>query len=591
MNAVQCAPATLDPAVKALLSSINDLLGAAIRSSSDFESVLQATLEAGVRLVGGNRGFLALVNHETGELQVTATTGEGWTEETRRMRLHLGHETHRGITGHVALTGMPYITGCVREDPYYLSYFQDVTSEIAVPILSPTGQTRGVINIDSGQPDAFTADHATALCALSNAGAVALTLQGFRARESALIEIGKSLTTTLEVDAIASKVVQVAATVLQFEDCSVFLVDDQTDHLVLAASCCLVRPRIGSTMYHIGDGLVGWVAMHGEPVRIDDPSGDPRWFSTDEVIEDGDVGPFLAVPIVGREKILGVLRVLRRKAATPWFNNRFTETDEKILATIGTQLGAAIENARAFRQLVRSERMAAWGELSARSAHMIGNRSFALKGDLNELRFLIEALPQSERQQDVMGLVQSMESGVERLEEILREFRDYVVATQVTPADCDISGLVKETLAETFPKRTAVALREEYGADVPVIRCDMRRLKRAFSELIENAVSFMPEGGELNVRVHLLTAEERASHRLAHSRNWVEIMFADDGPGVPEDLKDRIFRPFYTSRVKGMGLGLSIVKGIVEAHEGIIRETGQPGKGARFVIFLPAEPG
>jgi signal transduction histidine kinase len=69
----------------------------------------------------------------------------------------------------------------------------------------------------------------------------------------------------------------------------------------------------------------------------------------------------------------------------------------------------------------------------------------------------------------------------------------------------------------------------------------------------------------------------------------VQIEFADQGPGVPLDSKDRIFRPFYTSRVKGMGLGLSIVKGIVEAHQGIIREVGEAGKGARFLIFLPTE--
>ncbi len=588
MSAMKTAqPASPDS--NALLNSVNALLGEAIRSSSAVESVLQATLEAGVRLVGGNRGFLALVNHESGELQIRCTAGEGWSDETRRMRLHLAHETHRGITGHVALTGEPYVTGDVSSDPYYLRYFDDVVSEIAVPILGPTGQTRGVVNVDSPQPDAFSADHAAELGALTTAAAVALTMEGFRARESALIEIGKSLTDTLEVEAIASKVVQVAATVLQFEDCSVFLVDEQTDHLVLEASCCLFRRRIGSTMYHLGEGLVGWVAQKGEPVRLEDPAKDTRWRSTADVIKDQEVGPFLAVPIVGREKVLGVLRVLRRKTSTPWFNNRFTDSDEKILGTIGSQLGAAIENARSFQRLVRSERMAAWGELSARSAHMIGNRAFALKGDLDEMRFLAEAIPSSEQQQEVLSLVSSMENGIERLEEILREFRDYVVATQVTVTDCDLNALVKETLAETLPKRTKVTLRTEYDEKIPMLQCDSRRLNRAFAELVENAVSFMPEGGELSVGTRLLTVEERAAQRLPHARQWVQIEFADQGPGVPEDVKSRIFRPFFTSRVKGMGLGLSIVKGIVEAHEGIIREVGAPGEGARFLIFLPVE--
>jgi len=96
-----------------------------------------------------------------------------------------------------------------------------------------------------------------------------------------------------------------------------------------------------------------------------------------------------------------------------------------------------------------------------------------------------------------------------------------------------------------------------------------------------------PDGGELSISSRVLTPEERKTYKLAKSRIYVQIEVADKGPGVPEDQKDRIFRPFYTSRVKGMGLGLSIVKGIVEAHRGQIQEIGSEGSGARFSIFLP----
>src|SRR5205085_9536538 len=117
------------------------------------------------------------------------------------------------------------------------------------------------------------------------------------------------------------------------------------------------------------------------------------------------------------DTILGVLRVLRRKSHSPWFSNHFTEADERLMSTIASQLGAAIENARSFQKLVRSERMAAWGELSARSAHLIGNRAFALKGDLNELRYLVSAMPRDDRCQEVLKIVDSMEVGIGRLDE------------------------------------------------------------------------------------------------------------------------------------------------------------------------------
>ena len=99
----------------------------------------------------------------------------------------------------------------------------------------------------------------------------------------------------------------------------------------------------------------------------------------------------------------------------------------------------------------------------------------------------------------------------------------------------------------------------------------------------------MPDGGGLTIRTRTVTPDDRAAHRLAHAREYVAIEVIDSGPGVPHEIKERIFQPFYTSRVKGMGLGLSIVKGIVDAHNGYIREVGTPGKGAHFLIFLPAD--
>ena len=93
----------------------------------------------------------------------------------------------------------------------------------------------------------------------------------------------------------------------------------------------------------------------------------------------------------------------------------------------------------------------------------------------------------------------------------------------------------------------------------------------------------------LRVSTSLAAAKEaRNLCGLPSKRKYIRVEFADAGPGVAESDKERIFNPFFTSRAKGMGLGLSIVKGIVEAHHGRICETGSQGTGARFVIFFPA---
>ncbi len=98
----------------------------------------------------------------------------------------------------------------------------------------------------------------------------------------------------------------------------------------------------------------------------------------------------------------------------------------------------------------------------------------------------------------------------------------------------------------------------------------------------------MPEGGTLLVCTRPIDGESAQQLcGVSRSRDYVCVDISDSGPGVPDNQKVKIFTPFYTTRAKGMGLGLSIVKGIIDAHHGCIVETGQPQHGARFQIVLP----
>jgi signal transduction histidine kinase len=120
------------------------------------------------------------------------------------------------------------------------------------------------------------------------------------------------------------------------------------------------------------------------------------------------------------------------------------------------------------------------------------------------------------------------------------------------------------------------------------------KLKRAFSELIENSVDFQPHGGQLTIRTS--PADRKLMGELTRQQftgEVIQVDFIDQGPGLTEQDRARVFTPFYTRKAKGMGLGLSIVKGIIEAHGGMIREIGDlnaekgRGAGAHFIVFLP----
>ena len=556
-------------------------------SAPRLSDLLEGILQRGLRAVGGHRGFIAKVDLDSGLLVIQCGAGSGWTQEklNRRLQWHTGEG--KGITTYVAATGEPYLTPDVSKDPYYLKYFDDVVSEIAVPVLDPQRRTRAVINVDSPKPHAFDKQHADVLMALANIAGLWLQIDEHRNRERAFVGISTRLLASQDIGRLADKVIRIAADMLSFEDCSLFLVDEGSDMLKLVGSRGGLSRNVGKAAYKLGDGLTGWIAKHGQAIRTSDPQSDPRWRGLHCEFPPDEMGAFLGVPIKHRDGVIGVFRVLRRRSDFSWFNNAFTPEEEGVLASLGIQIGAAVHNLRLRDRLVNAQRMAAWGEMSARLAHMMGNRVFAVKGDLNELEYQLSQSGDNCKQ--FQELAESMHKGVFRLEEILQEFRDFVLATQLTLSHEDVNEIVNQAIEEFFPKRSPVRLETELTSGLPRIQADPTKLKRCFAELIENAVSLQSDGGLLKASTCMATPKEaRARCALSSKRRYIKVEFADEGPGVPQDAKEQIFTPFYTSRAKGMGLGLSIVRGIVEAHQGRICEAGAEGSGAKFVIFLPA---
>jgi len=566
--------------------------GRFLSSILDIDELLRAILEEGLAAAGGTRGFVGLVNRTTGELELRITAGKGWNEHPVRS-IPISDEPGKGITIWVARSGTPYVTSDVRKDPHYVMFFPDVRSEIVVPLVNRDGRTIGIINIESEQINAFNHRDLQLLVALANQAAIAISVANYRAREAALIEIGNELASSTDMDELLACVVRSSAELLRADDCSLFQLNPDGERLVLRASGDLLKPHIGSVTYRLGEGLTGWVAQHGCSTRVSDVRSDARWRGLYPELPRESLESYLAAPIYTRTGMWGVLRVVRRKPASSLIRNDFTERDEKLLNTLARQVGAAVSQQMLMDRQLQMERMAAWGEMSARSAHMIGNKVFALKGQLNELEYLA-ARPEFSRE-EVLDVVQRAKTGVFRLEEILMEFRDFLMATHLERTPVDLNELVSSTVRETFGRGGAVEVHVELAPDLPRVLADGPKLRRAVSELLENAVNHQLEGGEIRVITGLWGPEERerfpqvpSSGQPGHVDKAVRLEVLDRGPGIPEENKSRLFAPFFTTRSKGMGLGLSIVKGVVDAHQGSISEVGIAGNGAHFIIVLPA---
>lgn len=552
------------------LRQITLLSHAAVANWTAHELLEHYILEA-TKATGATRGFIALAEAEAGGLVLLATSGVGWTDEARQNRLSEKDRTST-ITSLVAQTGAPVrVADAPHDVEGYASFFPGIRSVLAVPLsLERDERVRGVLNLESDRIGAFTEEHEAFVQTVADLAALRLSMDDLREREAALVQIGKELSGSPDLDAMLDRVVAITSQVLRAEECSLYFLDQASQKLTLAATRGKgVRPA--RKEYELGAGQTGTVAATGGVVRDLD-----------------EMRAFLGVPIPSVAGTVGVLRVIRKESSSPWFPNDFTDAEEEALLTIAAQVGAAMDNARLFARLMQSERMATWGEMSAMSSHMIGNRVFAIKGELNELEYVLQSGG------EVHPLVEGMKRGIYRLEELLAEFRDFVRAGNLAPTPGDAAELAQAALGETFPKRGIVTLEASYTSEELPVLADGAKLKRAFSELIENAVTFMEArgGGTLRVTTRKVSRRELLPTRMALPRSdYALLTFEDNGPGVPDAEKERIFRPFVTSRARGMGLGLAIVKGIIEAHHGGIVESGAEGQGARFEIALPLKKG
>lgn len=544
---------------------------------------LQMATDAALALTGATRSMVAIIDSEVGQLSIRYGSGGDFLDDVKNEPFFVEPGQFQGIVGHVAVTGKTFKTDDVGQEPLYRKLFSDTVSELAVPILDPSGRLQAVLNLESNAPNTFDSGTRKVATALAVVMGNILKSASERTRVNALLELGSTLSRALTEEALVDLVVHVASEILQFQAASIFLLDEKTDSFVLRGSTSRLKTQLGEIQYRRDEGLTGWVCNHAVPVLLQKPQDDPRWRGRFVEFPSDEIASFLCVPIVVRGQSTGAIRVLRRRSANPLLETGFALEDLELLEAIALQVGAGLDNIRIVERLIRSERMIAWGELSAKSSHMIGNRVFALRGDVNELKYLLSE-PEPKRK-PLIELQASLVTNLDRVEEILQDFRDFVIATRIERSAGSITDLIRETAREVFPKESQVRLFLDLNESLPPVSMDATKLRRALSELIENALNYTElTKSEPSVRI----ACDFASEMDESGRGWISIVIEDSGPGIPEELKGQIFEPFFSGRVKGMGLGLSIVKGIVDAHGGQIRETGRPGEGARFEIRIPA---
>ena len=232
-------------------------------------------------------------------------------------------------------------------------------------------------------------------------------------------------------------------------------------------------------------------------------------------------------------------------------------------------------------EFIRAQRSAAWSEVARRLAHEIKNPLTPIQLAAERLRHKYLHKVQSIDAAQMDRLTRTIVQQVESMKEMVNAFSDYARTPAMRQVSIDLNALVLDVVELYRTASPAVRFETRLGRPLPAVHADPDRLRQVLHNLLKNAVEACGGGEAPWVRTQTRPGG-------AHDEAMVELSVHDSGAGFRDDVVDRIFEPYVTSKPKGTGLGLAIAKKIVEEHGGAVSGRNAPGGGARITVLLPA---
>jgi signal transduction histidine kinase len=301
------------------------------------------------------------------------------------------------------------------------------------------------------------------------------------------------------------------------------------------------------------------------------------------------VGPVLLLPLISKGEILGILWLGRAAGG------RFEEDLVALATTIANQVAVAIHNARlydalrktseelesrveartrelgeAHEELARKERLALLGQLAGGVGHELRNPLGAIGNAAYYLRMRLGDAADAKVGKH-LGI---LDGEVRRANKIVSDLLDFSRVKQPKRVPTHVSNIVADALARQ-PRPDTVRLELALPDALPAVAVDPDQVGQVFLNLVINAIEAMPDGGALTVR-----SEARGDS--------VITSVSDTGHGIPPENLEKIFQPLFTTKTKGIGLGLAVSRRLVEANGGTLTVSSEVGHGATFSVAFRA---
>jgi signal transduction histidine kinase len=400
-------------------------------------------------------------------------------------------------------------------------------------------------------------------------------------QRSRLLEISVTLNSTLELNRLLQFIMNSTADLVNSEGASILLIDENTQDLFFAAATGSDPEELRKIPVPMEGSIAGTIFRSNKPLIINEVSQDPRHFD----VEDRTKLPtrsLAGVPMRIRDEVIGVLEAINKRSGA------FEEADLETLGIIASQAAVAINNARLLEALKKAYEEL--GKLDRMKGDFIAIASHELRTPLGVILGYAHLLKEeaggetSEHAESVLNAALRMRGLIENMTNInSMKVGSKELALELRPLQEPIQRALKELndLIQAKDQRLQLTL----PAEPMRAQIDATKIAMAVTNLLNNAMHFTPPEG--NIRINL---EQHGSE------GWIRV--ADSGIGIPKDQLSRIFDQFYqvedhmTRRHQGMGLGLSIVQAIVQAHGGRVwAESAGADQGAIFTIALALATG
>jgi signal transduction histidine kinase/ActR/RegA family two-component response regulator/uncharacterized protein YigA (DUF484 family) len=562
-------------------------IGQEIASRLELKEILQKIVENVVELLEAESGDIVLWNSQKQTYDIAIVYGL----PEFMMRREFSPSSN-GILGEVIRKKVPVLYQDYEHHPNRLKeldpyHFKEVVS---VPLIvremiigaMAIGTTDPYKHFKQNEIDLFFSFAHQAAIAIGNARLYEDSLLKIK-QLTVLHEMGKTLSSTLDLDELLKKALELLREHWDYAACGIFLLDKEKDELYIKQVSGRNFEEVKDMRFRVGvDGIVGWVAKTGDPLYAPDVSKDPRYIrGSREGKSDA------AFPLKVRDRVIGVLDIESNEL------NGFDPEDLKVLASFASQVSISVENAQLFSdlkqtlkelkqaqdQIIQTEKLRAMGEMASGVAHDFNNVLAVILGNIQLLLYQLDHLTPEEIRERLRIIERSSKDGAETVRRI-QEFTGVRRDKEFIPLS--INEIIAEVMSITQPRwkdqaqkrGIQIELTRNLG-DVPLIIGSPSELREVLTNILFNAIDAMPEGGKVTISTN-------------YQDDWVEVGIADTGIGMTEEVKRKVFDPFFTTKgVTNSGLGMSVSYGIVKRHGGAILIESEMGKGTTFVLHLP----